>query len=57
MANRVVRHKHLTGGIVFVEGIPKNASGKILRRYLRDRAGVRDNKDKVWFTTRTKTKL
>ena len=29
-------HKHLTGGVEFVREIPKTASGKILRRELRD---------------------
>ncbi|KZT65405.1 acetyl-CoA synthetase-like protein [Daedalea quercina L-15889] len=32
------REKWLTGGVEFVEAIPKNASGKILRRVLRERA-------------------
>jgi len=29
---RVAPHKKLRGGVVFVEAIPKTASGKILRR-------------------------
>lgn len=33
---RVAPHKRLDGGIAFVETIPKSASGKILRRILRD---------------------
>ena len=33
---RVVEYKRLAGGIRFVESIPKTASGKILRRNLRD---------------------
>ena len=31
------RYKWLKGGIQFVDAIPKSASGKILRRLLRDR--------------------
>ena len=34
-------HKQLRGGVVFVEAIPKNGSGKILRRILRDEANMR----------------
>ena len=33
---RVANYKRLDGGIVFTENIPKSASGKILRRILRD---------------------
>ena len=33
---QVAPHKRLDGGIAFVEAIPKSASGKILRRVLRD---------------------
>lgn len=32
---RVTSYKKLRGGIVFVDAIPKNASGKILRRQLK----------------------
>lgn len=37
VASKVVRYKYLTGGVIFVEEIPKNPSGKILRRQLKDR--------------------
>lgn len=36
--NKVARHKKLWGGIVVIDAIPKNPSGKILRRILRERA-------------------
>ncbi|PCH45120.1 amp dependent CoA ligase [Wolfiporia cocos MD-104 SS10] len=32
------RHKWLTGGVVFIDAIPKSPSGKILRRILREKA-------------------
>jgi acyl-CoA synthetase (AMP-forming)/AMP-acid ligase II len=35
---RLAKYKELTGGVVFVDTIPKNASGKILKRILRDMA-------------------
>ncbi|CCD54855.1 similar to 4-coumarate-CoA ligase [Botrytis cinerea T4] len=35
---RLARYKELTGGVKFVEAIPKNASGKILKRTLREQA-------------------
>lgn len=36
--DKVVRYKRLVGGCEFVDAIPKNPSGKILRRQLRDMA-------------------
>ncbi|EFR01406.1 4-coumarate-CoA ligase 1 [Nannizzia gypsea CBS 118893] len=38
MKQNVAPTKRLTGGVVFVQEIPKNPSGKILRKVLRDRA-------------------
>lgn len=35
---RTAPHKRLDGGIIFIEAVPKSASGKILRRVLRDQA-------------------
>jgi acyl-CoA synthetase (AMP-forming)/AMP-acid ligase II len=32
---RVSRHKRLKGGVVFLDVIPKNSTGKILRRELK----------------------
>ncbi|PNF38008.1 putative 4-coumarate--CoA ligase 3 [Cryptotermes secundus] len=36
MAGKVSRHKHLTGGAEFVTTIPRNPSGKILRKKLKE---------------------
>jgi len=36
--DKVVPYKRLNGGVEFVDAIPKNPSGKILRRQLRDQA-------------------
>lgn len=38
MRERLASYKQLAGGVVFVDVIPKNASGKILKRILRERA-------------------
>ena len=35
IASHVSEHKHLTGGVHFIEAVPKTASGKILRRHLK----------------------
>ncbi|KAK3619920.1 hypothetical protein LTR56_023716 [Elasticomyces elasticus] len=38
LAERVAPHKRLAGGVVVTDTIPKNSSGKILRKVLRERA-------------------
>ena len=38
VANRVAQYKKLRGGVVVVEGIPRGATGKIMRNKLRERA-------------------
>ena len=38
LAEKVARHKRLAGGVKFVDSIPKNPSGKIQRKILRDEA-------------------
>lgn len=37
VAQKVAKYKRLQGGVTFVESIPKNASGKILRREVREK--------------------
>ena len=37
LSSRVAPHKQLRGGVEFVDQIPKSASGKILRRVLRNK--------------------
>ena len=36
VASTLSKHKHLKGGVLFIDAIPKAPSGKILRRVLRD---------------------
>lgn len=38
MRGRLASYKMLEGGVVFVDEIPKNPSGKILKRLLREQA-------------------
>ncbi|KAK3378102.1 hypothetical protein B0H63DRAFT_495755 [Podospora didyma] len=38
MATKVARYKQLKGGVAFTDTIPKNPSGKIIRKLLRERA-------------------
>lgn len=40
MTTKLASYKRLDGGVVFLDVIPKNASGKILKRVLRDMAAV-----------------
>ncbi|KAF9236311.1 hypothetical protein BU15DRAFT_77152 [Melanogaster broomeanus] len=47
VADHKVTYKHLVGGVEFVDAIPKNPSGKLLRRVLRDRARAMRAKTKA----------
>jgi len=38
ITDKKVAYKALAGGVVFIDVIPKNPSGKLLRRLLRDKA-------------------
>ncbi|KKZ65809.1 hypothetical protein EMCG_01194 [[Emmonsia] crescens] len=42
LAGKVAPHKRLRGGVKFIDEIPKSASGKILRRVLKERAKKED---------------
>ncbi|KAI1429203.1 AMP-binding enzyme [Xylaria sp. FL1777] len=52
METRVVTYKRLKGGVKFIDAIPKNPSGKILRKQLKDRAA-----QEVGDKTPTQSKL
>lgn len=54
---RKVRHKWITGGCDFVEVIPKSASGKILRRMLRDQSKKVDKQTAIKHDVKDKAKL
>lgn len=47
LAERVSRHKRLEGGVHFIDAVPKNPSGKILRKQLRDQAALESTKAKL----------
>jgi acyl-coenzyme A synthetase/AMP-(fatty) acid ligase len=54
MAERVAKHKQLTGGVVFIDEVPKSPSGKIQRKELREWA----KKDaETWKNRRNGAKL
>lgn len=42
IASKVAPHKQLRGGVRFVDEVPKNASGKLLRRVLKEQAKAED---------------
>lgn len=44
IGERVAKHKQLTGGIEFIDEVPKSPSGKILRKVLKEWA-ARDAKE------------
>jgi 4-coumarate--CoA ligase len=45
--DRLAAYKQLRGGVRFVHDLPKNALGKILRRELRDRAGLEEKGERA----------
>lgn len=45
--DKVARHKRLTGGVTWIDAVPKNPSGKILRRQLRDQYKSKDGQAKL----------
>ena len=45
-AGKVANHKRLRGGIRFIDEVPKSASGKILRRLLKDKAKQEESQGK-----------
>ncbi|KAF8469078.1 hypothetical protein BDZ91DRAFT_781993 [Kalaharituber pfeilii] len=47
LENKVAQHKRLRGGVRFTDVIPKSASGKILRRILKDQAAKEEEERKV----------
>ncbi|MCJ1472644.1 hypothetical protein MMC13_001293 [Lambiella insularis] len=42
IAKRVSKTKRITGGVRYIDAIPKNPSGKILRKFLREKAKEED---------------
>ncbi len=51
---KVARHKRLWGGLVVIDAIPKSNSGKILRRFLRDRSNVNKTDKIIGYGERAK---
>ncbi|KAF9884141.1 hypothetical protein FE257_002262 [Aspergillus nanangensis] len=47
VSRKVSPFKRITGGVVFLEAIPKNPSGKILRKVLRDQAKEETQKNSI----------
>ncbi|KAL4999351.1 hypothetical protein BDV10DRAFT_193772 [Aspergillus recurvatus] len=47
LRGKVVHYKHLRGGVIWIEQIPKSPSGKILKRELRDRVGTADKGKRI----------
>lgn len=47
VAGKLARYKRLDGGVVFLEAVPKNASGKIQKKTLREWAAEEKVKAKL----------
>ena len=57
VADAKVNYKQLAGGVEFVDAIPKNPSGKLLRRFLRDRAKEMQAAGRLSRSARSKARL
>ena len=53
VADHKTNYKHLVG-VEFIDAIPKNPSGKLLRRFLRDRAKTLRESGKLTISVRAK---
>ncbi|KZT72452.1 acetyl-CoA synthetase-like protein [Daedalea quercina L-15889] len=47
VADGKIYYKQLTGGVEFIDVIPRNPSGKLLRRFLRDKARATHQRSKI----------
>ena len=47
MASAAAKYKRLDGGVEFVDAVPKNGAGKILRRVLREASAVSSPKGRA----------
>ena len=54
---KLASYKKLTGGVKFLQEIPKSASGKILKRVLREQAEEEARKDDLGPSSTIKSKL
>lgn len=54
VSSKLARHKALTGGVEFIDAVPKNPSGKIIRRLLRDK---QNNEDRTYGMKKSRAKL
>ncbi|KAI0917584.1 hypothetical protein AcW2_007685 [Taiwanofungus camphoratus] len=54
VADAKASYKQLAGGVEFIDAVPKNPSGKLLRRFLRDRAKELQKSGKLSPAVKTK---
>lgn len=52
LAQRLAKYKRLEGGVVFIDRITRNASGKIMKRFLREQAARELSKERSYGKAR-----